>query len=97
MRLVALEAEDSEESFVVVVGEGAAADGLQEMTAEIEVEIETSISVTGTMMIEAVNATGIASAIESGASQEISGHDAHLLAVQGHQQEISETVMVLWE
>jgi hypothetical protein len=97
MRLVALEAEDLEESSAVVVDGGAVVGGLQETTAEIEVEIGTSISVTVTMMIEAVNATGIASAIGNGVSQEISDHDGHLSAVQGHQQEISETAMALWE
>lgn len=97
MRLVALAVEDLEESSVVAVDEGAVVDGLREMTVEIEVEIGTSTSVIGTMMIEAVSATGIASAIETGVSQEISDHDAHLSVVQGHQQEISETAMALWE
>ena len=45
MRLVALEAEDLEESSAVVVDEGAVVGGLQETTAEIEVEIGTSIFV----------------------------------------------------
>lgn len=88
MRLVDPAVEVSGANFEVVAAEGAAVDGLQGTTVEIGVEIGTLIFVTVITMIEAVNATAIAT--ENGASLGISEHVAHLSAARDHPTETSE-------
>jgi hypothetical protein len=88
MRLVDPAVEVSGANFEVVAAEGAAVDGLREMTVEIGVEIGTLIFVTVITMIEAVNAIAIAT--ENGANQEISELVAHLSAARDHPPETSE-------
>lgn len=88
MRLVDPAVEVLGANFEVVAAEGAAVDGLQGTTVEIGAEIGTLIFVTVITMIEAVNATAIAT--ENGASLGISEHVDHLSAARDHPTETSE-------
>lgn len=74
--------------MVADAAEGA--DGLPEMRVGIADETETSIIASDTGMIGVESASAIATETETGAMQEILGHDVLLSAGQGRQHEISE-------
>lgn len=74
--------------MVADAAEGA--DGLPEMRVGIADETETSIIASDTGMTGVESASAIATETETGAMQEILGHDVLLSAGQGRQHEISE-------